>query len=84
MFLLCVLSRRSIKEQSVKPIKRLVASHVKAATLLSNVGAEVSFQLPNDASGAFKGMLSELDARKDELNINRYYLNSVPIIIAIF
>lgn len=56
----------------MKPIKRLVASHVKKATLLSNVGAEVSFQLPNDASASFKGMLSEIDARKEELNINRW------------
>ena len=52
-------------------MKRLVRSHVKEATVLSNVGAEVAFQLPNDSSSAFKGMLREIDARKRELNISR-------------
>ena len=55
----------------MKPIKRLVRSYVREATLLSNVGAEVSFQLPNDASGTFEAMLTELDARKAELAITR-------------
>ena len=56
----------------MKPIKRLVRSHVRHAALLSNVGAEISFQLPNDASASFEGMLTEIDARKAELKINRY------------
>ena len=55
----------------MKPIKRLVRSHVNNAALLSNVGAEISFQLPNDASASFEGMLTEIDARKAELKINR-------------
>lgn len=55
----------------MKPIKRLVRSHVNEATLLSNVGAEVSFQLPNDASSSFQGMLTEIDDRKAELGIDR-------------
>lgn len=55
----------------VRPIKQLVRSHVRSAALLSNVGAELSFQLPRDASSAFKALLSEIDARKDELGINR-------------
>lgn len=46
-------------------------SHVKSATLLSNVGAEVSFQLPNEASSSFKALLTEIDSRKAELGVNR-------------
>lgn len=46
-------------------------SHVKSATLLSNVGAEVSFQLPNEASSAFEALLTEIDSRKAELGVNR-------------
>lgn len=49
-------------------------SHIREATLLSNVGAEVSFQLPNDASGAFQAMLTEIDARKVELGIDRWVI----------
>ena len=55
----------------MRPIKSLVRSHVHEATLLSNVGAEVSFQLPNDSSSSFQGMLTEIDDRKAELGINR-------------
>eukprot|EP00903_Cladosiphon_okamuranus_P008962 g8576.t1 len=60
------------QEEGVKPIKRLVRSHVKEATLLSNVGAEISFQLPNDSSSSFQGMLTEIDDRKAELGIDSY------------
>ena len=66
------------QEHGVKPIKRLVRSHVKEATLLSNVGAEVSFQLPNDASSSFQGMLTEIDSRKAELGVNRYVVLLIP------
>lgn len=59
------------QKESIKTIKRLVASYVPSASLLSNVGAEISFQLPNDASPSFKAMLTEIDARKDELGLGR-------------
>lgn len=74
---LSLLSSRK-QEEGVKPIKTLVRSYVREATLLSNVGAEVSFQLPNDASPSFQGMLTEIDTRKVELGINRYiYVGSI-------
>eukprot|EP00903_Cladosiphon_okamuranus_P016293 g15025.t1 len=63
------------QERSVTPIKSLVRSHVKEATLLSNVGAEVSFQLPNDASSSFQRMLTEIDSRKAELGVDCYGLS---------
>lgn len=56
---------------AVTAIKQLVLSHVSSATILSNVGAELSFQLPNDASSAFRGMLSEIDSRMEALGISR-------------
>lgn len=56
----------------MKPIKTLVRSHVNAAKLLSNVGAELSFQLPQEASSSFKEMLCEIDSRKAELSISRW------------
>ncbi|CAM9216451.1 unnamed protein product [Ectocarpus fasciculatus] len=69
------VNNTAAQEAGVKPIKRLVRSHVKEATLLSNVGAEVSFQLPNDASPSFQGMLTEIDSRKTELGVNSYGLS---------
>ncbi|CAM9259808.1 unnamed protein product [Ectocarpus sp. 4 AP-2014] len=56
----------------VGPIKALVRSHVQASVLLSDVGAELSFQLPSEAASTFKGMLLEMDDRKAELGINSY------------
>lgn len=76
-FLVSPVIPNVLQKENVKQIKRLVASHVPAATLLSNVGAEISFQLPNDVSPAFKGMLFEIDNRKELLNIARYAHNSV-------
>ncbi|CAN0021601.1 unnamed protein product [Pylaiella littoralis] len=69
------LNNTATQEGSVKPIKAMVRSHVKEATLLSNVGAEVSFQLPNDASSSFQAMLTEIDDRRAELGINSYGLS---------
>lgn len=59
------------QEEGVRAIKHLVRSHVKQATLLSNVGAEVSFQLPHDASPSFQEMLTDIDSKRAELGVNR-------------
>lgn len=58
----------------VGPIKVLVRSHIEGSTLLSNVGAEVSFQLPSEASASFKNMLLEMEDRQTELGISRWVL----------
>ncbi|CAN0348380.1 unnamed protein product [Pylaiella littoralis] len=64
--------KTDVQGGNVGPIKALVRSHVKGSALLSNVGAELSFQLPNDASSSFKNMLLEMDNRQAELGINSY------------
>lgn len=56
----------------MRSINDLVRLHVREARLLSSVGAEVSFQLPYDSSGAFQAMLTEIDARKSDFGISRY------------
>ncbi|CAM9360676.1 unnamed protein product [Chrysoparadoxa australica] len=59
-------------QKSSAPIKKLVHSFVEEATTLSEVGAEVSFQLPSAASSVFKNMLLQLDERSEELGISSY------------
>ncbi|CAM9287239.1 unnamed protein product [Heterosigma akashiwo] len=50
----------------------LVRGHAPSATLLSNVGAEISFQLPTDASAAFKPLLNHLDRELAGLGVEAY------------
>jgi hypothetical protein len=45
---------------------------VQEAKLLSNVGAEMSFQLPLTASSRFRGMFEELDADQEGFGIETY------------
>ena len=40
--------------------------------MLGNVGAELSYILPNDKVSAFAAMFTELETKKDELGILGY------------
>ncbi|CAM9266917.1 unnamed protein product [Choristocarpus tenellus] len=53
-------------------IRALVKRHVPSAKSLSNVGAEISFQLPSKASSSFKSLLVDLDSRRADLGITSY------------
>lgn len=53
-------------------ITRIVTSAVESATPLSNVGTELSFQLPIGASAQFIGMFEQLDREVDEQRIVTY------------
>uniref|UniRef100_A0A7S3XYS2 ABC transporter domain-containing protein n=1 Tax=Heterosigma akashiwo TaxID=2829 RepID=A0A7S3XYS2_HETAK len=55
-----------------KEILDLVAHHVGGAKLLSNVGAEMSFQLPQESSKNFPSLFFELDERLPDLGIGTY------------
>lgn len=48
---------------------------VQEGKLLSNVGAELSFQLPLSASSRFPALLSGMDDRGEELGIETYGLS---------
>jgi ABC-type multidrug transport system ATPase subunit len=47
----------------------LIQRHIKKAKLLSDVGAELAFQLPSDATASFAPLLSELHERQQELGV---------------
>lgn len=53
-------------------LKNLVAGSVQEATLLSNVGTEMSFQLPLGASDRFVPMLEQLETETDQGRIKAY------------
>jgi ATP-binding cassette subfamily A (ABC1) protein 1 len=54
------------------PIIALVHEHIASAKVLSDVGAEVSFQLPNSDSASFAGMIRALEHNKSDLGVREY------------
>lgn len=56
-------------------IRGLVKERIPKAKLLSDVGTEISFQLPLDASPAFPELLKILDKDGDELGVQNYGLS---------
>eukprot|EP01052_Picozoa_sp_SAG31_P049705 SAG31_NODE_11010_length_1074_cov_1.262564_1_plen_103_part_10 len=43
------------------PVRELIQKHVPAARLLTDVGAEISFQLPKEAASSFSAMFVEVE-----------------------
>ncbi|CAG5129798.1 unnamed protein product [Candidula unifasciata] len=56
----------------VKQIIQLVKSHIGQAELESNVGAELSFILPQSCVSSFEALFSELEQRQKELGISSF------------
>jgi ATP-binding cassette, subfamily A (ABC1), member 3 len=57
----------------------VVRSHVPAAAVGTNVGAELGLRLPLSSSSAFPGLLSELDGRAAELGVVTYGVSTSDI-----
>ncbi|KAL7995255.1 putative ABC transporter, AAA+ ATPase domain, ABC transporter A [Plasmopara halstedii] len=55
-----------------KQLQSLITSYVPAAKLLSNVGAEIAFQLPLDNSASFPQLYEDLDDKMRELGVLSY------------
>eukprot|EP00742_Colponemidia_sp_Colp-10_P004062 GILJ01004335.1.p1 GENE.GILJ01004335.1~~GILJ01004335.1.p1 ORF type:complete len:1795 (+),score=302.12 GILJ01004335.1:677-5386(+) len=53
-------------------VQRLVSKYVPDNKMLSDVGAEISFQLPIASSNSFADMFNELEERKSEVRILSY------------
>ena len=64
-----------VVKKNTKPnpiIKDFVLGRIPKANLLSDVSAEISFQLPINTLNMFSELFKELDERKDELGILSY------------
>ncbi|GMF14304.1 unnamed protein product [Phytophthora lilii] len=53
-------------------LQSLVTARVPSAKVLSNVGAEIAFQLPLDGTASFPVLFEELDAKMGELGVLSY------------
>lgn len=53
-------------------VKNVVTSHVPSAKVLTDVGAELTFQLPLSSSEKFQGLFNFMDANQSSLGIRSY------------
>ncbi|XP_050415060.2 phospholipid-transporting ATPase ABCA3 [Patella vulgata] len=56
----------------VSVVTQLVQSHIPSATLESEISAEISYLLPNEASPKFSPLFKDIEIKKDELGINSF------------
>ncbi|KAK6173673.1 hypothetical protein SNE40_017083 [Patella caerulea] len=56
----------------VSELTQLVQSHIPSATLESEISAEISYLLPNEASPKFSSLFKDIEVQKDELGINSF------------
>ena len=66
------VARSNHKLVSGSQVSDMVAKHVPQAEMLNDVGSELSFRLPFEATSRFVELFSELDANKLALNIAQY------------
>jgi hypothetical protein len=50
----------------------VVMSHIPQATLLTNVGTELTFQLPFNSSESFQPLFEHMDANEESLGVQSY------------
>uniref|UniRef100_A0A6P8HMV1 ATP-binding cassette sub-family A member 3-like isoform X2 n=1 Tax=Actinia tenebrosa TaxID=6105 RepID=A0A6P8HMV1_ACTTE len=53
-------------------VNAIVQKYVPTAQLESNIGAELTFILPSEATGNFEPLFTELESRRQELGINSF------------
>jgi hypothetical protein len=65
-----VVERRPDAEAS--RVRRFVLDRVPSAKVLSDVGAEISFQLPLSASASFQPLFEAIDDQQEDLGVETY------------
>ena len=60
-------------------IEALLRRHVPEVKMLTDVGAEMTFQLPTDRSSAFPAMMRQLDEQVHVLGVQEYGVSQVRL-----
>jgi hypothetical protein len=60
-------------------VARLVSKSVPEAEVVSLAGSEFSVRLPKESAGAFPGMFEELDAKREEVGIVNYGIETTTL-----
>ncbi|GLD99401.1 hypothetical protein PINS_up008120 [Pythium insidiosum] len=63
------------RHESETRLTTLLRAHVAAARLATDIGTELTFQLPFETAPAFPALFEELDARRDELGVESYAIS---------
>ncbi|CAL1153289.1 unnamed protein product [Cladocopium goreaui] len=61
------------------PIQSAVMRHIPEAQKITDIGAELSLQLPSSSTSKFHGLLDELERNKDEIGLAHYGLSMVKL-----
>eukprot|EP00238_Polyblepharides_amylifera_P013822 CAMPEP_0196598342 /NCGR_PEP_ID=MMETSP1081-20130531/94265_1 /TAXON_ID=36882 /ORGANISM="Pyramimonas amylifera, Strain CCMP720" /LENGTH=1870 /DNA_ID=CAMNT_0041924027 /DNA_START=155 /DNA_END=5767 /DNA_ORIENTATION=+ len=72
------LTKLSDKAASL-PVESFIHKHIPAATLLANVGTELSFKLPNNQTSKFSSFLESLEGSLDDLQVGSYGLSNTTL-----
>eukprot|EP00439_Symbiodinium_sp_Y106_P006642 s7462_g1.t1 len=67
---------------AVDPIEDVVKRHIPEARKITDIGAELSMQLPSSSTGSFPPLLRELDGRGLEIGLAHYGLSMVFLKVA--
>ncbi|CAE7902215.1 ABCA1 [Symbiodinium sp. KB8] len=64
---------------SSAPIAAIIRRHVPSVKTLSDVGAEVAFQVPTEASSSFPALFEDLEANLSRLGIRSYSIGATTL-----
>jgi ATP-binding cassette subfamily A (ABC1) protein 3 len=67
-----VIEKASVVGSSTQPIKEAIEAHVPDANMLTDVGTEITFQLPLSASDKFPKLFEQVDDHMTELGVRSY------------
>lgn len=74
-----ICTRNAQARCDVAQIAAVLQEHVPEATVLTDVGAEMTFQLPTEAATAFPAMLAQLEKQLDALGVQEYGISQVTM-----
>eukprot|EP00605_Chrysophyceae_sp_TOSAG23-4_P000940 GSChrysophyteH1.ASY1.ANO1.1040.1 assembled CDS len=69
---IAIMEKKSSIGFDEKPVSDLIKKHVDSASMITDVGTELSFQLPFSASSLFPKLFSEIEASMDNLGLESY------------
>lgn len=64
---------------NIRPLNELICAHVPASKLLSSVGTEVSFSLPDSETSHFEGLFQTIEGNLEGLGVVSYAISVTTI-----
>ena len=74
-----ICTRKMQARCDANAIEAMLQTHVPQAKLLTDVGAEMTYQLPTEGAKAFPNMLRQLDEQLEQLGVAEYGVSQVTM-----